>query len=583
MRGATEAHARGSRWLTVVALVSILGWALPALVMLGKGFAVQDEGTYVLSYRFWQTNPYFVSGAQYVYGPVFEALGESIPLLRVLRLVMVVGFTAWFAVALVSWLERQRPGLLPASRGSLVLLLVATGGMSYLWSPLTPGYHDLTAECCLALVALLLPVLGAERRPRARLRAWVPMLTGVVGVVLVVTKWTAFPVPVLTAGAAGWCLTRASRRAAVRYGVLVGAGVALALVACQVFLVPLGRLVHVTWKVSSLNAVGSHGLPFLLRSNLSSTLSLLVGALLVGLPLLAALFAARAAERRGGDRRADASLVSAAVLTTLVLPFVLGWHGGGDRGRVVVAVALAGLIAAALAAVLSHPGSLPGGSEGRLLAVVLVVVPVLQAAGTNVPFLYVVAGCLAMWVALVLMLVTRAGSPRWACTAVLVDLAVLVVATAMIAGSTTLMSPFKTASVSEATTLVPQLGVRLDPPTARQYDALGTALAPYVVAGQTPVLTLDQLAGLTYLLGGVPAGSTWTDAASPSRTTGILRMACDRGDVRSAPVLVVDRPVDAGLARALAGCGFDYPADYRPLAVPSGPPGLRVFLPRSSQ
>ncbi len=50
--------------------------------MLGRGFAVQDEGTYVLSYRFWSSNPYFVSGSQYVYGPVFEALGESIPLLR---------------------------------------------------------------------------------------------------------------------------------------------------------------------------------------------------------------------------------------------------------------------------------------------------------------------------------------------------------------------------------------------------------------------------------------------------------------------------------------------------------------------
>jgi hypothetical protein len=214
--------------------------------------------------------------------------------------------------------------------------------------------------------------------------------------------------------------------------------------------------------------------------------------------------------------------------------------------------------------------------------VALLVVPLLQAAGTNVPLLYVAAECVALWVALCLMVTARPTCPGYVRTAVLVDLGVLVVATAMIAGSTTLLSPFKTASVREATTLVPQLGVRLDPPTARQYDALATALAPYVVAGRTPVLTLDQLAGLTYLLGGVPAGSTWTDAASPSRTAGILRMACDHGDVRSAPVLVVDRPVDPGLQRALAGCGFDYPAGYRPLAVPSGPPGLRVFVPRSS-
>ena len=36
--------------------------------------------------------------------------------------------------------------------------------------------------------------------------------------------------------------------------------------------------------------------------------------------------------------------------------------------------------------------------------VVVLGVPFLQAAGTNVPLLYVAAECLAMWVALVLML-----------------------------------------------------------------------------------------------------------------------------------------------------------------------------------
>jgi hypothetical protein len=28
-------------------------------------------------------------------------------------------------------------------------------------------------------------------------------------------------------------------------------------------------------------------------------------------------------------------------------------------------------------------------------------------------------------------------------------------------------------------------------------------------------------------------------------------------------------------------CGFGYPDDYRPLAVPGGPPGLSVFVPDS--
>src|SRR3954467_675353 len=138
------------RVLALVSVGCILAWAVPALLMLDRGFAVQDEGTYVLTYRWWSSNPYFVSGSQYVYGPIFEAFGESIPALRLVRLAMVLGANAWFAWSFLAWLEQQRAGL-PSSRTSLVLLLTASGGMSYLWAPLTPGYYDLTADASLAL------------------------------------------------------------------------------------------------------------------------------------------------------------------------------------------------------------------------------------------------------------------------------------------------------------------------------------------------------------------------------------------------------------------------------------------------
>ena len=202
--------------------------------MLDKGFAVQDEGTYVLSYRFWDTNPYFVSGSQYFYGPIFEALGESIPLLRLLRLTMVIGANAWFGWTFLVWLSHERDEALPSSRTSLVLLLTAAGGMSYLWTPLTPGYYDLTADASLVLVSLLLLTLvHAPRVP-----SWIPLAMGVAAVVLVVTKWTAVTVLVLTLGVAAWALLRHARRAAVRYAVLVAVGAASALVVCQLFLMP---------------------------------------------------------------------------------------------------------------------------------------------------------------------------------------------------------------------------------------------------------------------------------------------------------------------------------------------------------
>jgi hypothetical protein len=557
----------------------MLGWAVPALLMRVRGFAVLVEGTYVLSYRYWASNPYFVSGSQYFYGPIFEALGESIPLLRLLRLVMVIGANAWFAVCFLAWLDRCQPGALPGSRASLALLMIAAGGMSYLWAPLTPGYYDLTADASLALVSLLFLTLVRTPRPPA----WIPVVMGIVGVILIVTKWTAFTVLVLTVGVAAFSVAGVARRAVLRFGVLFLAGLLAALLSCQLFLVPVVRFATIMSKLSSLSAVGSHGLVYIARENLQSTGLLLFGALVFGLPLLVALVVAKNLVLRHRNDAARRWLFGAGAFTSVILPFAVGWHGGSERGRVLVGIALAGLIVAGLAGVLSRPGSLPGAVHGRLVAVVLFLVPLAQAAGTNVPLLYVAAECVAMWVALVVMPVARAYSPRVVTTAVTVNLAVLVVATAMIAGSTTLQDPFKTTGLSEDTALVPALGVRVSTATAGQFAALRRALDPYVVPGVTPMITLDQKAGLTYLLDAVPAGSTWTDAVNPTWTAGILELACDNGDVADAtPVLLLDRKVDRSLAQAMQHCGFDYPGDFRRLAVPGGPPDLTVYVPRRS-
>ncbi len=428
--------------------------------------------------------------------------------------------------------------------------------MSYLWTPLTPGYYDLTADCSLALVALLLQGLVELPTPRA----WTPCVTGVIGVALVVTKWTAFPVLVLTVGLAIWCRIHVSWRECVRYAIYLLLGATVALMTCQLFLVPLGRFVTIMWKVSSLTTVGSHGFVYLATHNLSSTASLTFSALVIGLPLVIGLFAARAAAQREHDVRARIWLIGAATMTSIILPFTVGWHGGAEHGSALVGAALAGLLVAVLAAVVPRPGPMPGGGTGSLLVVLMFLVPFLQAAGTNVPLLYVAAECLVLWAAIVLMMVTRAGVPRVTTFAVLVDLSVLVVATAMIAGTTTLMAPFKTTSFHADTHQVPRLGVRVSASTARQYDVLQSALAPYIDRGTTPVITLDQMAGLTYLLGGVPAGSTWTDAVSPTRTAGILESR-------------LSQPRRSGRTRSRADCR---PADRHTAGTCHGSVRLRL-------
>jgi hypothetical protein len=335
-------------------------------------------------------------------------------------------------------------------------------------------------------------------------------------------------------------------------------------------------------KVSSLTAVGSHSIGHLARVNLESTLLYVVAALVLGVPLILALLIAQAPGSADTARWRPRVLVAFAVATAVVLPFAVGWRGGSDEGRFMIALALAGLVVSLLAALLGRPGPLPGGTSGLLVVGTLVVVPFVQAAGTNVPLLYVAYECLAMWVAAVLVLLTRANFPVLMVTAALADLAVVVVVTALIAGSTTFMSPFKTSGYDDAHGSVARLGVTVSVETARQYDALEAAVAPYVVDGRTPVFAMDQNAGLTYLVGGVPAGSTWNDSFSPTRTAGILELACRNGDVASPPVLLLSRPVDGPLGRALDACGFDYPSGYRGLPVPGGPPDLTVLVPVGS-
>jgi len=117
---------------------------------------------------------------------------------------------------------------------------------------------------------------------------------------------------------------------------------------------------------------------------------------------------------------------------------------------------------------------------------------------------------------------------------------------------------------------------------AGQYAALRSALAPYQESSPSTFYALDGLSGLVYLLGGEVLGSTWTDPGSMERSAAILELACRNGDADATqpPILLLNRPLDPRSARALATCGFDYPADYVRVRITGGPPGVSVYAPR---
>src|SRR5690349_3631764 len=95
--------------LASLGLLLTAGWATAAALMTTRGFGGANEGFYLTSYRWWQVNPRDFVGAQYLYGPIYHALGESLPALRGVRLMSVLAIHCFFGWSFMRWLRAQRP------------------------------------------------------------------------------------------------------------------------------------------------------------------------------------------------------------------------------------------------------------------------------------------------------------------------------------------------------------------------------------------------------------------------------------------------------------------------------------------
>ena len=129
--GGRLAGDRLPRLMAVLGLLATATWVVPVVLSRGHGFDVSDEGSYVLAYRWWDSEPRNFTGAQYIYGPVFEALGHSVAWLRVVRVASVLVVHAVFGWAFMSWLRARFPVAVPS--GTWVVAgttaLVAAGGV----------------------------------------------------------------------------------------------------------------------------------------------------------------------------------------------------------------------------------------------------------------------------------------------------------------------------------------------------------------------------------------------------------------------------------------------------------------------
>ncbi len=560
-------------------------WAGVAIRAAGHGLDLTDEGFYLLSYRWWSADHRTFTGAQYLYGPVFALLGHDIAALRIFRLGTVVAAHLLFGLAFMRWLRPRRPAAPPTRLWEVAgaAVMVAAGGAVYGWLPQSPGYNDVVLLG--ALLALAVVFAMARRAERGEpVPVWLPVTFGLVGVAVVLAKWASVLVLGVVALAAVVALVPAGVRAILRATGWALAGIAAATALVHLLLVPLTTAVPQLLAVNRVLAEGSFAIPVLLRRYADSTMPTVETiARQYGLLLVAAVIAALARRRAA---QVAAGLLGAAGLTQAVA-FTLR-DGGLGGGPVNVRQFIVPLVVAALVGVLvAGAGRLDDG-RGRLLLGALAVLPLIYAFGTsNIP-LKVSVMAFALWMAVLVAVVTGLERPALAARGLTTAVAAgSLLVTACVSTGGLWRNPYRDVPYARATAPVagvPALaGVRVDPGQARSYADLHARLAPYLTPPGRRVFGLDKMAGIVLLLDGRTVGEVWYAPEDPDRTRAGIAAACADGPPWSAdraPVVVLNRPLQPVDGRLFRPCGLELSRDYRQLAPAAETGGFTVLVPR---
>ncbi|RZU52568.1 hypothetical protein EV385_4441 [Krasilnikovia cinnamomea] len=584
-----------------------LAWVAAGLRSAGRGLNVAEESFYLLSYRWWDVNLRTFTGAQYLYGPVFELLGHNIAHLRMFRIAAMVALHVVFGWSVMWWLRAQRPTA-PASRlweVTGILAIVAAGGVACGWLPLSPGYNDGTVVGGLLSMAFILFAAGHLARGRP-----IPLRLafgyGTTVSVLLLVKWGSLAAVALTAIAAVALLWRRSRREITRLAGMAAVGVAAVPAMLAVF-------VPVTTVLAELVVVNR-----LITTAEGKPPTAVLGAYLTELGELTTVVVARhwlllvAAAVAVLVRWLPEARLFAGVLAVVAFGRSLqqvwdgaGVHGGaGYTGRYVETLALP-LIVAILVAVLVVDGERvhrrwagpqvsatrstvgAGGPRGWMLLLVLTLVPIGQAIGTTGPLMVRAIGGFAAWMAVLIAVFTGIEAASAICRRLVASvLAATVLAAGLIAVGGLWRYPYRTFPYRTATEAagVPALAsLRFHPAEAKAFAELRGQLRPYVEPSGRPMI---GLVGAVLALDGRPVGEVWTENAG--RNAASIRAACPGGKPswgQRPPLLLYTRVVGAAEIAALRACGVDFAVDYRALAVyripidPSTALNLVVYVP----
>ncbi len=578
-------------------------WIGAALMTARHGFDITDEGFYLLSYRWWDVHHRNFTGAQYLYGPVFQLLDHNIAWLRIFHLITVVGSHCLFGWSFMRWLRLRRPAAPPTAlwEAAGTATIVAAGGVVYGWRPYTPGYNDVVLLGALVAMALVFWMASAvERGVRVPARLFVGC--GAVAFAIVLAKWAALPIVLLVAIAAAVALAPLGLR-----GIGRAAGCALAAMLAtaglvHLFVVPLTTAVPGILAVNRLLTTESMSLPLLLERYWSTSVPVFEA---TGrhYGLLVVAGAAAVLTRRPLPRAVAAAL--GVVGTSLAVRHALwsGGLGGGTKNVIKYVVPLlsvvAFVVATAVAVVLLDRLRRGGGVRsslaqerlrGWVLLGVLVFLPVAFALGTGNAPLKVAVDAFAVSIAVAVALMTgmeaAPAAARWLTAAIM---AAALVAVASIAAGGLWRHPYRGAPRAKTTTAVPGIAplasIKLTPRTAQSYEDLRRRLGPYLAPeGEgRAMMAFDKMAGIVLMLGGRPVGEVWYASTDRSRTLAGIEAECGTGRPSwwgaHSPILLFNRPVEPADVDALTRCGLSFSTDYRLLAQASETMNLEVYVP----
>lgn len=592
----------GWAWAAGAATVLTAGWVLAAVFMLDRGFDTTDEGFYLLSYRWWDSTTRVFTGNQYLYGPVFELLGWSVPGLRVVRIISLVLVHATFGWAFMSWLRTRRPTASPSKGWEVAgtLVVTAVAGITYGWLPASPGYNDpvLLGSLLLASVVLwsLRVVVGGAPLPVSAAACVGPPV-----VAMILAKWVAVlaTLPFLAvvgvlalhaAGARGW----------LRYLAAVVLSTTLSALLVQVLLTPLPALTRQVVSLSLSVSEDDGSLAKLLRYYTETTLSMLRDALTATIASLLVAAVIAVVLRVVGLR----ALVPAILLAPLAGMYVyigprqmLPGGGGAATPRYVallVSLSIVVLVAVTVDGLLHHRSNQPhsdaevssprpsGRTPDVYVVAMLLLLPAVQALGTNNPFFYLSINQFGCWAALLVAACTATRltlTGRWLVVSA-TACAVVIAVTSGVDGM--LRHPYRTVGFEQATTRVGGPGsigdLRVDATTASRFREVEAAVGDLPTG--TPVVAFDHMPGVVLLLGGRSVGEAWYDSVNFERTAAGIRAECRNGWPHDRPPVVIysraPTPVDTA---ALAACGFSLESGFRRVEVTAGDPDLTVYVP----